>query len=211
MAGHEWMRAGSGRHLAELWRPRGVRVGSIAALFLASVLSVDCRHPDLLSAQAPHPARDERVGAKGGLANESRPPGRVLYAITDLMDRTSIPWLLDEFGMHRGEDVQIKGEVLSEHLFRVTISEFEISNGDTIVLDLHNEPEAHPSADVTVLWISDCGPGVPWENIEGWVHLSSGSWSKAGSASTEPLVVEFWLHGTSEGEKCAHGVAKVLN
>jgi hypothetical protein len=130
-----------------------------------------------------------------------------------VVERLAAPdqdWLLDEFGMHPGEDVQVEALALSESLIHLTISEFEIHNGDSVHLDLHDTPGKERWAQAAVTWESDCGTGVPWENLRGWVHVSSDRWSDFRSPDAKPLVVEFWLSGLSSGrESSAHGTVVV--
>jgi hypothetical protein len=130
-----------------------------------------------------------------------------------VVERLAAPdqdWMLDEFGMHQGEDVHAEAFVLSETLLHLTISEFEIHYGDSILLDLHDTPGKEPWADVAVTRESDCGAGVPWERLGGWVRINSDRWSDFRSPDAKPLVVEFWLSGLSSGcESCLHGTVVV--
>ena len=159
------------------------------------------------SAAPATPQKSDRVSAG---TQETPGNGDLPLAIDPSLEQEERPWMLDDFGMHRGKDLQVTSSGVVDHSLRLTISEFEMYNGETVVLDLNSGDDGEQRAQATISWVSDCGPPVPWENLSGRVRISSRNWSGFRSPGAPPLVVQFWIHGRSSGyDDCVHGIVEV--
>lgn len=64
--------------------------------------------------------------------------GNLPLTVVPWLEKEERPWMLDDFGIHRGKDLKITSSGVFDHSLRLTISESTMGNGETVVLDLNS-------------------------------------------------------------------------
>src|SRR5437867_319970 len=99
-------------------------------------------------------------------------------------------WVLDEIGMHPDRDVEATATVLLGGGLRVTISELDVSGGDTVVLDFHRFVSERGRVKARVHRVPGGGEPVFWTDVGGWATIDDADWISADWTRDGPCHVQ---------------------
>jgi hypothetical protein len=130
--------------------------------------------------------------------------------VVDYLSLRERPWVVDRWGLTRGESLKVDGERLQDGRFRIRVASSHGFSGTTVTLELELLDEKSVHAEVTVTNWSDEGPPTNWKKPTGWIGVSSIPSSPAGKADRSSMILELRLHDEPmQEDTCFHGVVEV--
>ena len=131
-------------------------------------------------------------------------------AAADWLGNRERSWVLDCWGLTRGDSLTASGKQLANGDLAIKIRTSHGFTGTDLMLEIRKQSTGKLEARVEVeMWSDESAPKV-WKTPTGSLLVSSEDWSALNGSSTPLLIVEFRLHDVPMREgSCLHGVVEI--
>jgi hypothetical protein len=127
--------------------------------------------------------------------SSSEPQTSEVRAVTvDYLELREHPWMVDGWGLTRGDRLKTTGEILPDGGLHVEIEIPKVFTGTNVVLEIRNDADHRLSARATVTFWSDEGSTRRWAKPTGSIYISSADWTRLHDPKSPRLLLEIRLH-----------------
>jgi hypothetical protein len=116
-------------------------------------------------------------------------------------------WVLDGWGLTKGDNLAVTGEIMSDGALRVAIRTSHGFTGQNVAIEIHGIEKVSLRAKAEVGSWSDEGSDSKWSRPTGSALVNRGDWSHMLEPGSPPLILELRLHDVDGA--CVHGVVEI--